>query len=272
MTQDDYLEIILKGYFDNAENLHKHFNRECIEAEKKHIDDTEFFKRLLQAFNLLIQERDKGYYEELGKVNLMIQIFNENEKTGKPQVCTLEALEQQKPNIEDSWINLFHFTNGRYRGFLTSGQLGYILEAILKAQFLTQLRDKMKSEKSPAKKKNTIKPKKKVKTLFEVWTKDENHYNSVIKFLKEFSPTIGSSFIQDITGNLQWQKFDNNISYLAAFTKACIGKGYIKDKYSAPDYKRIFGNTFNIEFNAKPFQSIVTKNFNGYSDQFVNMP
>ena len=272
MTEADYLEIILKGYADNAENLHKHFDRECQEAEKKHIDDTEFFKRLLHAFNLLMQERDKAYDEELGKVNLMIQIFNENEKAGISQVCTLEALEQQKPNIEDCWINLFHFTNGRYRGYLASNNLKYIVEAILKSQFSTQLRNKMKSEKSPKQKISTIKPKKKVETLFEVWTKDENHYNEVIEFLKESSPTIGSSFIQDITGKLQWQKFDNNISYLAAFTKACIDKGHINDKYSAPDYKRIFSNTFNIEFNAKPFQSIVTKNFNGYSDAFINMP
>ncbi|MDQ6756267.1 MAG: hypothetical protein M3004_04950 [Bacteroidota bacterium] len=76
----------------------------------------------------------------------------------------------------------------------------------------------------------------------------------------------------DIAGKLQWQKFDNHIQYLLAFTKTCIDKGHILNKYSAPDYQRIFKNTFNIDFDAKPFQTIALKDVSKYDDPFLNMP
>lgn len=107
------------------------------------------------------------------------------------------------------------------------------------------------------------------KSLKEIWTKDEEHYNKVMEFLKEVSPTVGCSFIND---KYQWQKFKNSIKYLAAFTKMCILKEYIQSNYSAPEYQRIYNKTFAIEFNPKPFQSIVTKDFNGFLDPFINIP
>ena len=109
----------------------------------------------------------------------------------------------------------------------------------------------------------------KPQTLNEVWEKNDDHYNKVIEFLKDNSPTIGCAFIND---NLQWQKFPKNIMYLAAFTRKCIDEGHIENKYSAPDYQRIYKNTFGITFNTKPFKSIVTKDFTDYLDAFVNMP
>lgn len=105
--------------------------------------------------------------------------------------------------------------------------------------------------------------------LKEAWTKDEAHYNKVMEFLKEVSPTIGCSFIND---KLQWQKFPHSIKYLAAFTWMCIDKEHIENKYSAPDYQRIYHSTFGITFNPKPFKSIITKDFTGCLDAFVNMP
>ncbi|MDQ6756204.1 MAG: hypothetical protein M3004_04630 [Bacteroidota bacterium] len=189
MTQDDYLEVILKGYVDNADNLDKHFYRECKEAEAKHIDYKEFFTRLMKAYDLFIQDRDKRYYTDLDRMYYkLIEIYHDKKAAGKEVNFTLEQIEQQKPIKENISVHLFSFTNGKYMGNLSSNNLDYIKSAIAEAFVKTD------NENQPAKDETKIKQKKKVQTLFETWTKDETHYNKVIEYLKEISPTVGMSF------------------------------------------------------------------------------
>jgi len=51
MTKENYLEILLGGYFDNPNFLADYFVRECKNAELSHISPSEFFDRLLEIIN-----------------------------------------------------------------------------------------------------------------------------------------------------------------------------------------------------------------------------
>lgn len=107
--------------------------------------------------------------------------------------------------------------------------------------------------------------KKAPQTLEDIWlVKTPKHYERVLEYLKE-----GSYYVKEINGHLEWQKINHHITYLAAFTRTCIDAGFIKDLGSAPDYKRILQNTFDITFNGKPFQSLSTRTFDAaYLDAF----
>ena len=112
------------------------------------------------------------------------------------------------------------------------------------------------------------KPKQKNNTklfLFDIWLPDstgakKRQCNKYIEYLKQDYSEIGSPFITEINGGLQWNNTPQKgwVQYLAGFIYTCLKKKWIHDTYSAPDYKAILERTFNIEFNLKPFKHLTS--------------
>jgi hypothetical protein len=115
--------------------------------------------------------------------------------------------------------------------------------------------------------------------LIDIWLPDRSgqkkKYDEFIEFLKAPYPEIDTSFVSEINGQLHWNRTPKKgfASYLAGFIYVCVKNKWIKDDYSGEDYKRILGNTFNIEFNKKPFEQIAAKAFDDkYLKPFKNFP
>lgn len=130
--------------------------------------------------------------------------------------------------------------------------------------------DKKSNKKTFLPGKNKTKP----EHLIDIWDKSQkDKLNKVIDFLKLESATIGHSFVFEKESKLYWREINNHVTFLAAFTKTCIDRGYIQLGHSAPTYQYIYFNTFNIKFNEGPFKpAALAKDLSEYMDVFANMP
>ncbi len=96
--------------------------------------------------------------------------------------------------------------------------------------------------------------------LIDIWeaniagTKDE--YHKIIEFLKLHCCEIGKPLLTEISGKLHWYGGKGAIQYLKGFIWTCLNKKWIIDKYSAPKYKEILKNTFDVKFSQTPFKQL----------------
>ncbi len=108
--------------------------------------------------------------------------------------------------------------------------------------------------------KSKYKSKEKPEILADIWKGDLTFYHTYIDYLKKPCPQIESPFIDEYNGQLTWIKKPQRgyVQYLAAFIYTCIHKNWIQDLYSSTEYQNILANTFNIDFNPKPFKSLIS--------------
>jgi hypothetical protein len=112
------------------------------------------------------------------------------------------------------------------------------------------------------------------KTLFDIWEEKEDgegrkkQYNQTIAMLKTDYSEIGGPFVSEVRGQLHWNKTPRKgwVQYMAAFIQTCIRNGWVLDEYSAADYGKILGQTFNVRFCADPFKAIKAAEF---GDQYL---
>lgn len=114
MTKADYLEILMRGYYDHANFLARHITMQQKVAEEKGIQKDEFFDGLRSTFKRVIDKRHLKYL-------LSFNDFHCNRHNTK---CTIEPTEQ------DVIIDLSEFTNGKYNNDLAFNDIESISNAI----------------------------------------------------------------------------------------------------------------------------------------------
>lgn len=138
MTQAEYIDLILNGYFNHRDYLAAYFYRECKKAEEKHIGCGEFLQRLTEANMFFLEDiKLRSFKErkswELAKANRKAKgTWTEDWEKASAQVLGFSA-------------HLFSLTNGRWPGKLNVSDLEFIQQAIIKAI------DKIEAEKMPVK-------------------------------------------------------------------------------------------------------------------------
>lgn len=136
MKQSDYVNLLLNGYFNHREYLVEYIFRECKEAEKKHIEFGEFFKRLFDTNNTFIEAIKANHGEELRKYSLCRSQMN-YDGTWK------DEYEQSKPEVWNFSAHLFSLTHSNYTGHLFGNDVKFIYDAIVSAF------EKIEAEKMP---------------------------------------------------------------------------------------------------------------------------
>ncbi len=110
MNNMEYLEIILKGYCEDASNLTNHIYREWKKAEMNHYTIVEFFEGLISQQKRLKAYIDNKRLERKNEVAIIRGIWESEGKDTK-------ELEGQE-DIQYT-VNLFHFTNDpKYLGII----------------------------------------------------------------------------------------------------------------------------------------------------------
>lgn len=122
--------------------------------------------------------------------------------------------------------------------------------------------------------KNTINRKKNKRTskensahIKDIWLGLEKDFWRIVK-------AHAANYIEESKGHITWNRTNDGISFLAGFISQCQRKGWIaKNSHSAPDFKRVLGNTFSIKFDSKPFQSGNLNEIDPrYTDPFKSIP
>jgi len=100
----------------------------------------------------------------------------------------------------------------------------------------------------------------KKKTLLEIWKGSEAEYDKAIIFLKNVYIHGDGPFITEENKKLIWNRKISQ-KYLSGFICVCMEKGFIEDKYFAPELMSICKNTIEIDkLDKNNFTNILTLN------------
>jgi len=255
----DYLGIILNGYYgeNTREHLGSYFSRECKKAERENYTAIEFFNGCSNVTESMMKHLQEPLHERKKELYLMLngakqRTLKYGSDSTKPieqrRKETISSCEQELSNISETnfTVHLHSFTKGRWGGSMTYKEVLIIQTAIAQAHSLCIT----KSQKKPQKKKRH-------ETLLDIWLGTTEKYDMIIAKLKEDCLDIDKPFLIEQKGKLCWYNKHGARQYLKGFILTCINKNWIADEHSASTYQRILYNTFNISFNAKPFQQIV---------------
>ncbi|WP_461115059.1 hypothetical protein [Spirosoma jeollabukense] len=187
--------------------------------------------------SILLEHRD-GYVNRLAETYAPIQnwfysFWNEETQT----VSSIEGLE----------LEVFHFCHESNKPFEVGRTLLHKLygDCLAIEYFNKMLQSTSKLEKSSP---EEVIKKGKPQYIKDIWLGEEEFFWQIVK-------TYANKYIDEVDGRIIWAKQNSGVSYLAGFTYVCQQKGWIaKNSYSAPDFKRVYQNTFNIEFDEKPFK------------------
>ncbi|MEG1023272.1 MAG: hypothetical protein RSF34_02285, partial [Flavobacterium sp.] len=144
--QMDYIDIMLRGYSNENDRkfLSKYLMREFKKAEKEHYNFEEFFNGLINGINKLKNEYKTRLYERKNELCFMLDGAKNDtltygdlkgESIEERHKKTIEYCESELSEIsfENFPINLFHFTNNRYTGFLNYSEVEFIGNQIAQA-------------------------------------------------------------------------------------------------------------------------------------------
>lgn len=144
--QMDYIDIMLRGYSNENDRkfLSMYLMREFKKAEKEHYNFEEFFNGLINGINKLKNEYKTRLYERKNELYFMLDgAKNDTLKYGdlkdesieERHKKTIEYCESELSELsfENFPINLFHFTNNRYTGFLNYSEVEFIGNQIAQA-------------------------------------------------------------------------------------------------------------------------------------------
>ena len=141
----DYLQIIIEGYFKKSTHkiLDKYVIRKYKEAREKHFSYDEFFNGCLDVSNSLYAELDNSVNKRKHDLYNMINWSQQGMKGSndipkeptEKDFLNIKTFEKELNELSSSKfnINLLHFSNGHYRGYLEENDVNYIEQAIRKA-------------------------------------------------------------------------------------------------------------------------------------------
>jgi hypothetical protein len=122
LKKEDYINLILEGYFHHKEHLSNFYYRKGREAEEKHITISEYYQLLLKANAVFFNEIIRLQTERVAEIALIKSTYKAQEIDGE------EGLET--PKIEQFGVHLPSFTRNKFYGNLYIDDLAKIYEAI----------------------------------------------------------------------------------------------------------------------------------------------
>ena len=261
MPLPEFLELVSKGELvvseynlDISNYLHDktlNFKKEKVEEIKQRIDSRIFqnIKSSLENnpehLKIIVKDRKQGGKEiPYNGISSLIKLLKNSPDLYKDAIKNSKKINIEnltKLIIREETYYMFLFTNV---GFLNLNTVKQILLS-----------------KSNARLKDSVLQNKKPECLFDIWQGDskesKDQYQKIIDKLKLSCSEIDKPFVTEINGKLFWFKEYGSIQYLKGFICTCIKNKWITNT-SAPQYKKILSNTFNINFNPTPFKSIIS--------------
>jgi hypothetical protein len=139
----DYLEIVLKGYFNenNRKFLEKYFFREFKKAEKEQLFEAdEFFNGCLKVIKGWEKHLQYKVFERQRELYLILNIANEQRRHESIEYCKQELKDVRPDGIGSIsfTVDLHSLTNGRISYDMAYNEVLYIKHSILKAFKKTQ--------------------------------------------------------------------------------------------------------------------------------------
>ncbi|MFC2119323.1 hypothetical protein ACFLSY_11845 [Bacteroidota bacterium] len=204
------------------------------------------------------------------EINRMQEIIDENPILKR---SVLAGCKQFSTLMGSDYLSIINKNKQKQTGSIVGSAIA--LNDNMRITSLIQYLGFLESRKSKFLKKSV---KNKPQTLLEIWELDTNggkdQYYKVISFLQEDCYQIDGPFIDKNKNRLIWRKgYRGSIQYLAGFISTCINKGWILKIYSSNDYKLVLGNTFNVEFDPKPFKNIkINPPDEKYLEPFKGLP
>ena len=138
MSLHEYTGILIKGYFENRDNLAKYLIRVSKKAEKEFIDNEEFFDGLKKIIELFHTDIDVQYIAHLNQIGQMRAI-----RLNKGQ--SIEDLEGQERNKEHFYVFLPRVTGNRFTGNLSFHEIQFLEITINEAKQTLNHDDKSQS-------------------------------------------------------------------------------------------------------------------------------
>jgi L-rhamnose mutarotase len=144
----NYLEIILKGYFDK--NTKKYFSdylyREWKKAEKENYDLGEFFNGLIEVGNIFVRNLNDQRSRDISDLTRALKDFQDKGHKEKAQKIKDEM---NSISIEDYTIHLASLTNNKYFDTLFYDDIAFIVDGINKAwkKVLAEINEKQPQQK-----------------------------------------------------------------------------------------------------------------------------
>lgn len=175
----DYLDIILRGYFDinSRKYLDRYFKREFEKANKEGFEPDEFFEGCSRIINDWDKELEIKLIERQNELGLMLDRAENNEaKKELIEYCERELQTISKNNFT---VHLFSYTQGKVSGSLTAGELEYIKSSLDRAY--TRVAGSIKTE---------TKTEQETPKIFEELFYNPEHAEPCLRILGELSTPV----------------------------------------------------------------------------------
>ncbi|MCF8219352.1 MAG: hypothetical protein K9I29_05010 [Bacteroidales bacterium] len=124
MKDMDYLQIVMRGFFNNRNYLERYFNREAQKAKKEYYEPDEFFNGCLDVIERFKNHLKEQIRERKKELNILIDLASEEQKIKQ---C---ADELHQLSEYDFTVNLFSLTKGQFVGNMFYEEVLEIEEAI----------------------------------------------------------------------------------------------------------------------------------------------
>jgi hypothetical protein len=143
--EEKYIEILLRCFLDKPKYFKSNLIREQKKLENNYVGSNEFFERCKDALSHLENILESQLNERATELNLLIKRAETKTSNFSPKNYNahLSYYEQCKEHIvnyqnelkglsrNNFFINLFHLTNGKFRGYLTNGQIVHLKKMLI---------------------------------------------------------------------------------------------------------------------------------------------
>ena len=241
----DWKDIVLKGYMNNSDKLPEYFYREWKKKEKKHYTKNEFFHYCLKVAKQLQENIEHSFDEWKRAKQKVIELHKGKGKDENGMDWGVWAKKElEGTDINDFRVNLFRFTERRYKGQISNSDINFIIEAINKAQ---QKADNIPDKQTEIEEKSL--------SLEDLFTNvsDLHRITEQLKdksFINQKGQWVGKAPVGKAEVPVE--------SQLSALALVIQEKGFLKrNKYYAKELHKAFNEYFHIKTGGNYFKPSV---------------